>query len=347
MLTIDGSQGEGGGQVLRTCLALGSLTGIPFRIENIRAKREKPGLMRQHLTCAIAAARVCGAHVDGAAVGSTALTFLPGRVQGGQFTFPVGSAGSTTLVFQTILWPLLAADMPSVVHIEGGTHNPAAPPVDFLERAFLPLLRRMGARVDVRLQAWGFYPAGGGRIEVKIQPQPRLGTLALCGRGATQAPQARAIVARLPRAIAERESATVRKALDLPEEAVTLDEVPSAGPGNYLAIEVEMDGYSEVFSGFGQRGVRAETVAEGAAEAARQFLEAGVPVGPHLADQLLIPLALGAGGTFRTTAPTPHTLTNLDVIRLFLEVDAECRPVDERVWEIRVGGQAGGASATV
>ena len=170
MKTIDGSHGEGGGQVLRTALALSLLTRTPFRMENIRAKRKTPGLLRQHLTAVNAAAQVCGGAVEGASVGSAALTFVPGTVRGGDYAFAIGTAGSTMLVLQTILLPLALADAPSTVEIEGGTHNPSAPPHDFMERAFLPLLRRMGVEVELELLRPGFYPAGGGKIRVRITP---------------------------------------------------------------------------------------------------------------------------------------------------------------------------------
>lgn len=179
MIIIDGSIGEGGGQILRTALALSMVTGQPFRIENIRAGREKPGLLRQHLTAVNAAATICTATVDGAAIGSRELTFTPEKAKPGEYTFSIGSAGSTTLVLQTVLPALLTADGPSSLTLEGGTHNPHAPPIDFLERTFLPLINRMGPTVTVTLERAGFYPAGGGRVVVKIQPAAKLSSVHL------------------------------------------------------------------------------------------------------------------------------------------------------------------------
>ena len=187
MITIDGSRGEGGGQVLRTSLALSLATGAPFRIEGIRAQRPKPGLLRQHLTAVQAAAAVGRARVEGAVAGASALTFSPDGVHAGEYAFSIGTAGSATLVLQTILPPLLVAGGRSVVTLEGGTHNPWAPPFDYLERVFLPVVNRLGPRVAVTLERHGFYPAGGGRFTITIEPAPRLARLDLCDRGRSSA----------------------------------------------------------------------------------------------------------------------------------------------------------------
>jgi RNA 3'-terminal phosphate cyclase (ATP) len=322
VLTIDGAQGEGGGQILRTALALSLVTGTPFRIENIRARRSRPGLLRQHLTAVTVAVAVGGADVEGAALGSPALTFRPGAVKAGDYHFAVGTAGSTGLVAQTVLPALLTAAAPSTLTLEGGTHNPAAPPFDFLARAFLPLIRRMGPRVEATLDRPGFYPAGGGRCTFRVTPAVRLTPLTLLERGAIRRRRARALVARLPRQIADRELAGVRDRRGWSEaelEAVIVDgEV--RGPGNVLLLEVESEQVTELFSGFGQVGVRAEAVAEHAVKEARRYLAAGVPVGPYLADQLLLPLALAGRGAFRTIGLSSHSRTNLDVIRMFSPV---------------------------
>ena len=164
MIRIDGSFGEGGGQILRTSLSLSLATGKAFRIEKVRAGRERPGLLRQHLTAVLAAAEVGGAEVQGATLGSTELTFSPGAIRAGEYRFSVGTAGSGTLVFQTILPALMLAAKPSRIVIEGGTHNIAAPPFDFLARTFVPLLERMGPKVQLQFERYGFYPAGGGRF---------------------------------------------------------------------------------------------------------------------------------------------------------------------------------------
>ncbi|HEV3024722.1 MAG TPA: RNA 3'-terminal phosphate cyclase, partial [Pirellulales bacterium] len=263
MLTIDGSQGEGGGQILRTSLALAMITGMPVRIDRIRAGRPKPGLLRQHLTAVRAAAEICGANVGGDRLGSRELDFTPGQVRPGNYVFDIGSAGSTTLVLQTVLPALaLAADRSSVA-LTGGTHNPHAPPVDFLATTFVPLLNRMGPRVSVALQRPGFYPAGGGRIAVTIEPVGKLNPIELVERGEVRRRLCRAFVAGLPAHIAQRELATVRRLLDWPEECLEVRAWDGkAGQGNTVTIEIESESLTEVFTAFGQRGVRAEAVAE-------------------------------------------------------------------------------------
>src|SRR5437764_3869585 len=205
MITIDGSFGEGGGQILRTSLALSLVTQKPFRIERIRAGRKNPGLLRQHLAAVNAAAQVGYAEVKGADLGSCDLSFAPQAVAAGRYHFAIGTAGSATLVLQTVLPALILADTPSTLVLEGGTHNPYAPPFDFLEKTFLPLLNEMGPQVRARLERHGFYPAGGGRFVVDITPASRLGRLELNERGAITRRAARALVARLPQQIGERE----------------------------------------------------------------------------------------------------------------------------------------------
>jgi RNA 3'-terminal phosphate cyclase (ATP) len=345
VITIDGSLGEGGGQVLRTSLALSLVTGKPFAIRRIRARRPKPGLMRQHLTAVLAAAEVAGAKVHGASVGSTGLTFVPsavpqvGRISNpsySEFTFDVGTAGSATLVLQTVLPALVLAEGPSRLCLRGGTHNTYAPPFDFLHKAFLPLLSRMGPQVDAALDCPGFYPAGGGQVTVAIEPAPHLRPIELLERGPVVRRLARAIVSRLPRHIAERELDTLRRRIDWPADCVAVEDVGSPGPGNVLIVELECRHVTEIFCGFGQRGVRAEAVAEGVAREVQQYLDADVPVGLHLADQLLIPFALARGGRFRTLAPTEHTRTNIDTLRQFLDVSVSCEEAAPGVWEVAV-----------
>lgn len=335
LITIDGSQGEGGGQILRTSLGLSLVTGRPFRIERIRAGRDKPGLLRQHLTAVNAATQVGLAQVDGANLGSQALTFRPGQVSGGDYSFQVGTAGSTTLVLQTILPALVTAPSPSTIAIEGGTHNPFAPPFDFMERAFLPLVSRMGPVVKAELERPGFYPAGGGRFRVAITPNKRLERLDLLERGEVRGRKARAVVASLDHKIAERELRVIARRLSWPAECLESVEVKdSAGPGNIVTIEIASEHVTEVFTGFGERHVAAEAVAARAADEACAYLASGVPVGAHLADQLLLLLALAGQGSFRTVALTPHSRTNIAVIREFLDVSIGVRQVDGKAWEV-------------
>ena len=240
MIIIDGSQGEGGGQILRTALALSILTKQPVRIEHIRAKRAKPSLLRQHLTAVQAAVAVSSGQVEGAEVGSRALTFHPGTVSGGNYHFAIGTAGSCTLVLQTILLPLLRADRESTVTITGGTHNRAAPPVDFLQRAFVPLLKRMGADIEVELKKYGFYPVGGGEIVTRIRPCSTLLSLELNERGERRRSIAEAYVANLPVHIAERELQTVSELMNWRKEQLFIRGLPQqSGPGNVVTLTLE------------------------------------------------------------------------------------------------------------
>ena len=325
MLVLDGSQGEGGGQILRSALALSLTTGTPFRIENIRAGRPRPGLMRQHLTAVEAAAAVGAAQTSGAAVGSQSLTFAPTTVKPGDYAFSVGTAGSATLVLQTVLPSLLTADRPSSLVLEGGTHNPSSPPFDFLAKAFLPLVARMGARVEATLERPGFYPAGGGRFHVAVTPTKALAPLVLEQRGEVRARRVRAIVANLPRAVGERELNRFAARTHWDSSAFSLEVVPNpVGPGNVLIAEVESEHITEVFTGFGEKQVRAETVANACADEVLTYLATDAPVGSHLADQLVLLLALAGEGTFRTTRPTTHTRTQLDVIPRFLSTAITC-----------------------
>jgi RNA 3'-terminal phosphate cyclase (ATP) len=339
MLKIDGSVGEGGGQVLRTSLALSVLTGQPFQIENIRGKRKKPGLLRQHLTGVRAAARISNAHVDGDELGSLRLRFEPGPVVPGVYEFAVGTAGSATLVLQTILPPLLTVGGPSRIRVEGGTHNPLSPPFDFLERTFLRVVNRMGVRVNARLERWGFAPAGGGAMELEIYPAERLQPFTLLKRGEILRRHARAVVACLPANIAHRELSVVRDKLAFGRNELEVYELPKAhAPGNLLQIELETESHVELFTAFGRRDVRAAEVGEDAVRQVREYLAHGEPVGEHLADQLLIPLAMAGGGAFRTGPPSLHMTTNVDIIGKFLSVPIRCREVDPGAWEVGVQG---------
>lgn len=335
MLTIDGSQGEGGGQILRTSLALAILTDRPIRIERIRAKRDKPGLRRQHLTAVRAAAAICGGKLSGDDVGSRELRFESGPVQAGDYCFNIGSAGSTMLVLQTVLPPLLMANGHSTIDLTGGTHNAFAPPFDFLDRAFIPLVNRLGPSVTLMLDRPGFYPAGGGRVRVEIEPAGRLSPLRLSERGEIRRRLCRATVSNLPQHIAERELSAVASALDWPAEWLELRRHQgSFGPGNIVTIEIESEHVTEVFTGFGRRGVPAETVAGQAAAEAIRYLEAGVPVGEHLADQLLLPLAMAGAGEMVTLPPSLHTQTNIEVIQQFLDIPIAVTREADSQWRI-------------
>ncbi len=342
MLTIDGSFGEGGGQIVRSSLALSLVTGRGFRIYNIRAGRKKPGLMRQHLTAVRAAKEIGRAEVEGDAIGSRELTFRPGEITPGDYHFKVGTAGSTTLVLQTVLPALMVARGPSTLVLEGGTHNPFAPPFDFLAKAYLPLVECMGPRVTATLQRAGFYPAGGGRLAVIVRPVARLGPLELTGRGEITSRRVRAIVANLPRHIAQRERDTIAQKTGWDKKCFAVEEVEdSHGPGNVVLIELQSQHVTEVFTGFGKVGVKAESVALGVLREARKYIQADVPVGEYLADQLLLPLALGAwqgsgGGSFRAAGISLHTKTHIEIIKDFLGVNVKTAQNSRNDWTVRV-----------
>ena len=329
MIEIDGSQGEGGGQILRSSLSLAICTQQPFRIANIRANRDKPGLMRQHLTAVRAAAEICDATVIGAELGSRELTFRPGKLSAGAYSFAIGTAGSCTLVLQTVLPPLLTASAPSTVRITGGTHNKGSPPFDFLQRAFLPLIGRMGANVDIELLAHGFYPRGGGEIRVTVTPAARLSPIEIHRRGARVRAYAEAYVAALPIHIGQRELEVIGERLDWPAEQLFLRGLSNdVGPGNVVTITLEHEHVTEVITGFGERGVRAETVASNAAGEARDYLISSAPVGEHLADQLLLPMVLAGGGSFITTTVSQHVRSNVIVLEQFSGRKVTMEPVD-------------------
>ncbi len=318
-IDIDGSEGEGGGQILRSALSLSLVTGRPFRLHNVRAGRRKPGLLRQHLAALGAAAVIGDAEITGRALGATKVTFAPRGLTGGDHTFSVGGAGSATLVFQTVLPALLRAPTPSRIVFEGGTHNPWAPPYDFIAKTFLPVLAKMGAGVTTSLERRGYFPAGGGRFTATVEPTPSWQTLSLLDRGAIRSRRARVILANLPRSIGAAEEGVLRKLLPPDLWPIELElETDGRGPGNVILLEIEAEHTHEVFCSFGEIGVGTGAVAHGAVDELRAWLAADVPVGPHLADQLLLPLAIGGGGVFRTTAASEHTRTNADVVRRFL-----------------------------
>ncbi len=329
VIELDGSQGEGGGQILRTALSLSLVTGKPFRIINIRAGRQRPGLLRQHLTAALAATEVSDAECEGAELGSTCLAFTPGEVKTGAYQFALGSAGSVTLVFQTILPALMIAKGTSRITIEGGTHNSASPPFEFLDRAFLPFIRQMGPKVQIRLDRYGFYPAGGGVFHAEIEPVAKLVPFVYGERGEMIADQTTVLIAHLAQHIAQRELAVIAKSkIGLSGSGAIVTVENSAGPGNVVMTEVSSKEVTEIFTSFGRIGVTAERVAREAIHEARQYLASRAVAGEHLTDQLLLPLAIAGGGTFTATTISSHASTNMDVISTFLPVRFEVTQQD-------------------
>ena len=340
MIEIDGRQGEGGGQVLRTSVGLAAALGVSVRVDSIRAGRKQPGLLRQHLTAVKAAAQISGGRLEGAHLGSTALELHPGTVQAGSYHFAIGSAGSAVLVLQTVLPALLVADGPSHLVLEGGTHNQWAPPFDFLEATLLPTLARTGAQVEVSLVRAGFFPAGGGEIQVQVTPAVSPARLVLEERGAATRRVAAIHAAHLPDSVPEREGRFLRQELKWWDGHVnTVQHDSSRGGGNAICMLLGFEHIEEVVTGFGERGVPAKRVSRSVARQARRYLGTQAPVGEHLADQLLAPLAVLAGGVFRTLNPSSHTLTNAKVVQAFLPDSIEIEelgPEDHRV-TVRAG----------
>ncbi len=315
MIQIDGSQGEGGGQVLRTALALSVVTGQGFVLSRVRAGRAKPGLLRQHLTGLRAAADICGAQVEGDSLGSTRVAFHPGPARAGEYRFAVGSAGSASLVLQTVLPPLLLLDQPSTVTVSGGTHNSAAPPFHFLQAAFAP---HVG--VELELLKWGFYPAGGGELRARVQPSRK--PIDLVTRGPIRELHGHAAISAISHRIGHGALGVFKHQLGLERDQIHFHQAPNPqGPGFACWIEARYDGGAEVFTAFGEKR-NTEAVADRALEEFRAWEALDVPVSEHLADQLLIPLAL-FGGRFRTGPLSLHARTNMEIIRLFLPVRFE------------------------
>ena len=338
MLTVDGSYGEGGGQVLRTALTLAVLTGRPTRVEHIRAGRRKPGLRPQHLTAVWAATSVCEARLEGDELGSQTLTFVPGGPpHSGRYTFDVdeaargGSAGSVSLVLQTVLLPLALAGGESHLTLRGGTHVPWAPPVSYLKHAFLPLLARMGVRAQIELARWGFYPAGGGEIRVRVvATEGPLRPVVLVERGELQRVWGTAVVMNLPAHIPQRMAARARNVLaeaGLPAQ-VEPRRLRGAGPGAgiFLFAEYATSLGGEVvtagFTAYGRKGLPAERVAEAACEELLVHHRSSAPADPYLADQLVLPMVLAKGESrVSTSRVSQHLLTNVWGVRQFLARD--------------------------
>ncbi|UTW54812.1 RNA 3'-terminal phosphate cyclase [Kordiimonas sp. SCSIO 12610] len=339
IIKIDGSKGEGGGQVLRTSLSLSMITGHPFIIENIRANRKKLGLMRQHLTCVKAAATICGATIEGAELGSSTVSFIPNAVKAGLYDFSIGTAGSTLLVLQTLLPALMLANNPSKLHLNGGTHNKQAPSFEFINNAYIPILAKMGVRIDALLERRGFFPAGGGQVAFDITPTTKLNPIDLSDGGKIKKVLAKAILAKIPMNIGPRELKVAKSRLNIDEaNCIVIDDRNTDGPGNTFSIEVQREHVTEVFVQHGELGVSAESVAKNACRSAGRYLRApDAAVGPYLADQLLLPMSLAGKGKFTTLRPSLHTITNIDTIKQFLDVDIQLIETGEGIWTIEVG----------
>jgi RNA 3'-terminal phosphate cyclase (ATP) len=336
MIEIDGSLGEGGGQILRTSLGLSALTGKSFHMTNIRAGREKPGLRKQHLACVRAARKITDARCSGDFVGSREIVFQPGRAIPGEYGFDIGSAGSGTLVLQTIIPPLLATNAVSTVTVTGGTHNTFAPPYHFLAKSFSPLLARIGLCLECDIERYGFYPRGGGIIRASVSRPGAPMRLHLTERGKLLTASVHAVVSNLSEEIARSEADTVARGLGLPGVRTSFESVESDGPGNAVMIELSYENVTEVFTGFGEMRKHRDRVAGEALAEALEYAATGAPVGKHLADQLLVPLAAERGGSFLTCEPTLHTRTNAIVVRMFMRAEIRIERAAGETYRITV-----------
>jgi RNA 3'-terminal phosphate cyclase (ATP) len=347
---IDGSMGEGGGQILRTSLALACITGRNLHIENVRAARRNPGLAKQHLICVWAACEICGGQCEGAKIGSQTLDFQPGPIRGGNFSFDIGSAGSAALVIQTILPALFLADKPSTVTVTGGTHNPWAPPYDFLAETFLPTIKAAGFNANCKLEKHGFYPAGGGKIALSIQPRYQIPNQPtnLCQPPENVQIHARIYTAKLPDHIAQRQRKLLLQSKSKFKNIEHIEVTDSDGPGNCIMIRLvapsslrDGDGYPRtiVFTAFGQKGKSSEKVVGEVVSLAEDFLSGSAAVDRFLADQLLIYMAISKSGCYTTSDLTTHLTTNIETIKKFLPVDFKTEHEDG-IYKISAVGRA-------
>jgi len=322
-ITIDGRYGEGGGQILRTALTLSALFSVPLRIHHIRGNRKRSGLRQQHLTAVQALQRITAAEVQGAAMSSPELVFQPKAIRGGHYSFHIGTAGSTALVLQTIIPVLLFAETPSQVHLTGGTHVPWSPSFHYLQAVFVPELKAMGGSVCLEIEKWGWYPKGGGSIRCAIDTTQGLCSIQRTDRGRLDRLHILSAVSNLPLSIAERQRdralERVRHLGLQPFAEVEQASSPSQGTALFLAAEFE--GSKAGFASLGRKGKRAEAVADDACDELFRFLGSGSVVDQHLADQLVLYMALAKGrSTIITEGVTEHLKTNVWVIEQFAPV---------------------------
>jgi RNA 3'-terminal phosphate cyclase (ATP) len=325
LVELDGSEGEGGGQILRSALALSILTRRPFKLVNIRARRSQPGLRPQHLMCVRAAGQISGANYKGAAVGSAVLYFEPGDVTAGDYTFTIGTAGATSLVLHTVYLPLaLRGNAPSEVTITGGTHNEHAPCYHFLETTWAAYLKKLGLEIDLEMTRPGFYPRGGGEIRATIHLASTIRGLTLTACPELTTAGGFSAVAGLPEKIARTQAKRLASRLkgEGVESHVPLEEWGSASPGTVAAVVFRQAPVPPLFFGLGERGKPAEAVADEAADQAIAFRDSGCPVDPHSADQLILPLVFAPDASeFRTSEVTRHLTTNIETVRKFVDRD--------------------------
>ena len=305
MKTIDGSYGEGGGQILRTSVALSCITGQDIRVVNIRAKRPSPGLKKQHLTALRAASIICSANVEGLKEGSKEIIFRPGSIRSGNFTFDIGTAGSVTLVLQTLL-PIMAFSSSQIsVEVKGGTDVPWSPPIDYVRFVMLPLLKRVGYEVELNLIRRGHYPKGGGFIRAFVKNPPKgFSSISLVERGQIKEIRGLSHCVKLPKHVAERQataaeaklrSAGIRVPISIDIEYYEKTHDPHRGPGSGIVLWSLTDKSILGGDALGAKGKRAEVVGEEAADKLIEDLKTGAALDRHMSDNMLIYLALAKG----------------------------------------------------
>ena len=326
LIEIDGSYGEGGGQILRTALALSAILKRPLRVHHIRAGRKNPGLQPQHLKAVEALSRMTGGWTGGAKIGSDTITFVPQNILPGDYRFEVGTAGSVTLLLQALLPPLCLSQESSRLTLVGGTHVPWSPSFHYLVEVLFPTLRFMGIPIEAHIERWGWYPKGGGILHVEIRPVRELKPISLIDRGLLKKIRGLSATSRLPRHVGERQKdyalRKIEKELRVDAEIEVLYDVPANGPGSFFLLVVESENAVAGFSSLGERGKRAEEVAKEAVDSLKEFIDSDGCIDPHLADQLIPFISLAKGNSFFTTTRiTEHLLTNFWVVQHFLEIE--------------------------
>lgn len=338
LIEIDGSYGEGGGQILRTSLALSAILTKPFVIHHIRSKRKNPGLQAQHLKAIEAVAEMTEAHTEGVRLGSQEVTFYPKKIIPKDYRFEIPTAGSLTLLLQAILPPLCLAQTPSKIALVGGTHVPWSPPFHYFSEVLIPTLKKIGVSMETALEKWGFYPKGGGVMRVDIFQTGPLKPISLKRRGGLKKIRGLSATAHLPRHVAERQKEEaiqrIRREMNMDPEIDVLWNVPSNGPGSFFFLLAEFEEVVAGFSALGEKGKPAERVADEAVDCLMEYMDSEGCLDSHLADQLVLWMALAKGRSSLTTMRmTEHLRTNLWVIEHFLEVKIL---KDERRGEIEI-----------
>ncbi len=325
LIQIDGSQGEGGGQMLRTSLALSIFLMKPFEMINIRANRPNPGIQAQHLKAIEASSVISNAIVEGAIIKSNWVRFFPVEIKHGNFKFDIGTAGSTSLVLQTIYLPLSFATGTSNLTITGGTHVSWSPTFDYIKNCWIYFMKRIGLKIDVELKRAGFYPHGGGEIKAVINPVREINPLNLIERGELLGIQVYSAHTNLTDEVAKRQAKAAEKILkNYGKVEVIIDELDSYSKNTTIAITGIFENSVCCYTNLGEKGKRAEFVAEEACEKFLKFLSSDSAVDEYMADQILLPLSLAPEvSEFTTPRLTNHLKTNIDVIKKFVDVEFE------------------------